>query len=597
MRIPHYLAENKGSELPHSAVWVDTETDQIQIDPLTVKHVLRFGWACYQRTRAAGSWCEPEWFRFTSAVDFWTWLESKARPKLRLFLFAHNWSFDAPVLGMFDILPDRGWRLTKAVIEGPPVIINWRRESTTIAVLDTLNWWRMPLRKVGESVGMPKLEMPALTDSAEEWDTYAKRDVEVIRVAVRGWWSFLAEHDLGGFAPTLAAQALRSYRHRYMADKILIDADADAIALARSALHGGRTEAFRIGNIKGPIECFDVNSMYPAVMASEFYPARLLEVIKNVDHEDLADWITRFCVVARVDIDTKRNRYAHLQGGRLVFPTGRFTESLTTPDIADALAHGEIARIHSVAVYDRSRLFANFVQDFYAHRRKAADAGNHSDSWRFKILMNSLYGKFAQRGERWEVIGEARDNDVMIWVEVNAQTGACRYFRKLSGVEQERIREGESHDSHPAIAAHVTAFGRARLWQLIQQTGRHNVYYVDTDSIYTNKKGAALLADQISPSSLGGIKSEGVFSHMFIYGPKDYVLDGKIVCKGVRSSAVWVSPDEVCQDQWTTLRGSLALGDLSAPRTRRVTKRLARIYQKGAVDDAGIVSPFVLREW
>jgi hypothetical protein len=211
--------------------------------------------------------------------------------------------------------------------------------------------------------------------------------------------------------------------------------------------------------------------------------------------------------------------------------------------------------------------------------------------------MNSLYGKFAQRGERWEVIGEARDNAVMIWVEVNAQTGECRYFRKLSGTEQERIRDGESHDSHPAIAAHVTAYGRAMLWRLMGAAGPANIHYVDTDSLYCNERGSACLTGEVEPSRLGALKLEGTFAHMSIHGPKDYVLDGKVVCKGVRSSAVWIGPDEVCQEQWTSLLGSLALGDLSAPRTRRVTKKLARRYEKGSVDAAGDVSPFVLREW
>jgi hypothetical protein len=487
--------------------------------------------------------------------------------------------------------------MNRAVLESPPVILSWRREKSTLQILDTLNWWRMPLKKIGEAINAPKLEMPGSDSTVAEWDTYCKQDVEIIRNALHEWWRFLADNDLGGFAPTLASQALRSYRHRYMPCKILIDDNAEALALARGALHGGRTEAFRIGKLGGPINCLDVNSMYPAVMASEWYPARLLDVMRSPDHDELAEWCAAYCVVARVDLKLKRPRFAHVHNGRLMFPVGRITECLTTPDLIDALEHGEIERIHSAAVYEREKLFSAFVTDMYAHRMRHAAAGNKAETWRFKILMNSLYGKFAQRGERWEVTGQASDGVIELWVEIDAQTGVVRYFRKLAGSLQERVRDGESHDSHPAIAAHVTAYGRALLWTLLEKAGNANVFYVDTDSLYCSDRGAAKLADRVDSAALGALKLEGRHEQMIIHGAKDYVLDGKVVCKGVRSSAVWVKPNEVVQEQWSTLTGLIRVADLSAPRTRTVTKTLRRVYEKGAVDASGTVSPLTLSDW
>lgn len=597
MRISHYLAANKGCEAPHAAIWVDTETDQIPVDEVTVRHVLRFGWACYQRTRLNGAWTEPEWFRFTNARDFWCWAESKARPKTRLFMFAHNFSFDAPVLGTFEILPERGWKLTRAIIESPPVILGWRREKTTIQMLDTLNWWRMPLAKIGESIGLAKLKMPPLDASAEEWDEYAKRDVEVIRVAMHGWWKFLEAYDLGGFASTLAAQALRSYRHRYMPAKILIDDDTQAIALARSALHGGRTEAFRLGKVRGRVHCVDVNSMYPAVMSRERFPARLVRVFKSPDDDELAEWCVSHCVVALVDLETKRNRFAHVLGDKLIFPTGRFTEALTTPDLADALAHGEVRGCKWAAVYEAEYLFAAFVEEFYRLRMDAKSAGNESDSWRLKILMNSLYGKFAQRGERWEVIGEAPTKDIQQWAQIDFQTRKVRYFRSLSGALQERIREGEAHDSHPAIAAHVTAYGRALLYKFLQDAGKEVCWYVDTDSLYVNDDGFNRLRADLDDKRLGALKHESTYDGMTIFGAKDYIIGGRKVTKGVRANATWVTDHEVSQEQWSTLRGLLRVQDVSAPTTRLISKHLKRDYSKGIVGKTGKISPFVLHEW
>ncbi|HXK37161.1 MAG TPA: DNA polymerase, partial [Candidatus Paceibacterota bacterium] len=232
---------------------------------------------------------------------------------------------------MFRELPKRGWKLGHCVIESPPVILSWRKGTATIMVLDTLNWWRHSLAQIGESVGTPKLVMPKLKASGTVWDRYCRNDVDVIRVAMRRWWAFLHEFDLGGFAPTLASQAFRAWRHRFMSHPVLIDANPSALKLARSSYHGGRTEAFRLGKVQGRVHVLDVNSMYPFVMRDERYPTTLKLHARRPSLSELRRWLTRFCVVARCQIRTSVPRYAIVLDGRLVFPVGRFEATLTTP--------------------------------------------------------------------------------------------------------------------------------------------------------------------------------------------------------------------------------------------------------------------------
>jgi hypothetical protein len=579
------------------ALWTDTETDPLPLSDVETKHRLRFGWACFRRTRKAGDWCKAEWWRYTSAQAFWTRVEAYTRPKTRLYLFAHNWSFDAPVLGAFDILPARGWKLSKVVIESPPVILVFRKGDRSLVLLDTLNWWRMPLRKLGESVGLDKLDMPARDATRAEWDRYAKRDVEVIHRAMMAWWEFLDRYDLGTFGPTLASQAMRAFRHRFMEHPVLIDDNEHALELARDALHGGRTECFRIGKIQGPIHVLDINSMYPAVMRDEEFPSVLRLHARNVSLAELREWLSRYCVVARVRLETDRPRYQLVHEGRLVSPTGRLRLALTTPDLITALDRGELSSIEQAACYDRAPLFRPFVDSIYKLRREAIDRKDPVNGWLLKILMNSLYGKFAQRGERWEPVGVADDNNVAVWRDYDYETGSIRAFRKFSGVLQERFREGESHDSHPAIAAHVTAIARARLWNLIQTAGVGNVLYCDTDSLFLTEQGFSNLRDHCDPARLGALKHEATLAWIVIHGPKDYVTPEKQVLKGIRASAVWTDDVTVQQEKWSSLNGLVRIGDLSGPRTTVVHKRLRRVYTKGTVTKDGTVLPFVLRQW
>jgi hypothetical protein len=464
-------------------------------------------------------------------------------------------------------------------------------------MLDTLNWWRMPLAKIGESLQLPKLSMPKMRASRKEWDRYARNDVEIIRRAILEWLAFLQDYDLGNFGPTLASQAMRAFRHRFMEHKILIDDNPHALSLSRLSLHGGRTEAFRIGKVNGPIYCLDVNSMYPAVMLDHQYPATLRLYARKVTLAELRRWLTCFSVVARVRLYTRRNRYAHVLDGKLVFPIGRLRIALTTPDLTDALKHGEIVGVDEAAVYEHAPLFVKFVQEIYALRREAIKQGATVRVWLLKILLNSLYGKFAQRGETWETIEQDQDLTIASWKELDVESGRVYAYRRFSGQLQLKTVEPEAHDSHPSIAAHITAYARARLWNLIQLAGPKEVYYCDTDSLYVSQRGFRRLRARIDPTRLGALKHEATLRWIRIHGAKDYELPNKRVTKGVKANATWLAPNVVEQEQWSSLTGLLASAELRAPLTRVVHKTLRRIYEKGAVSSSGEVSPLTLSDW
>ena len=590
-RFSHFLKGNLRSEQVHSACWVDTETQERPLSDGGVEHRLVFGWACYQRTRRGGAWLKPEWHRFTSRAGFWAWLESRLRPRTRTFVFAHNWAFDAPVLGVFTDLLARGWMMTGAIIDSPPVIIKLRRDTMTLTLLDTLNWWRVPLKSLGESLSLPKLEMPSRRAGRAAWDRYARRDVEIIHAALHAWWVFLARYDLGGFAPTLASQAFRAFRHRFLSHPILIDDHTEALDLARRSLHGGRVECFRIGRVRGPVYHLDVNSMYPYVMHEHQFPTVLRLCARRVTIKECQTWLETMCVTADCSLRTEEPCYPSWIDNRLCFPVGCFRAVLSTPELRHAIAHGHLVAIHQAAVYERAPIFHRFIAEVYALRQEAAARGDEVNRYLLKILMNSLYGKFAQRGTTWETVGEAEDDDARVWTEIDADTGEITHFRQFAGQQQRRSRATEAFDSHPAIAAHVTAEARMHLWTLATRAGFANVYYCDTDSLMLNKDGARRLEPWIDPSRLGYLKLEARYPRLTLYGPKDYIAGSHRVVKGVRLTAQWIDDNTVVQERWSRLIGMIRSGRLDAPTTHQQQKVLQRTYQKGTVLPSGQVLP------
>ncbi len=594
MRRAHWLRGNHKSEYPHDCVWFDTETVEQRVSPGVVRHVLDFGVAAYRRRLRGNLWSHPKWLRFTTPDEFWEWVFGLRKGKCRLTLFCHSAAFDLPVLDAFALLPAAGWKLKSAVIDSPPVILSWRREGQTLRVLDTLNFWRQKLTVIGETVGLPKLPMPARGASQSTWDTYCRRDVEIIMEACLRWFAFLQAHDLGGFAPTIASQAMRGFRHRFMSARILIDSHPEALALARAAYLGGRVECFRIGKLTGPLTLYDINSQYPHVMSTQRYPTRLMATCRFPDLDEVADYMTRYCVVARCFITTEEPAYPVEHESKLLFPVGEFETVLTTPELAHALARGRVAKIFEVALYESAPIFWDYVHEIYSLRMEAARTGDAVLEWQCKRLLNALYGKFGQRGRVYETVTQSPDLGIGVWTEIDAETGEIRNLREFGGLIQEQKTEGESRDSHPAIAAHVTAHARMALWEWMKRAGKGHVHYVDTDSLLVDASGASRLAPHVDPIRLGKLKEEGVFATGHLYGLKDYRLGEIVRMKGVRTTARWIDTNTVEQEHWSTLVGLLRKGDLSAPIVEQRVKHLRRVYMKGQLQSDGSIQPLRL---
>jgi len=591
-RIPHILKDNKGTQQPNNIIWVDTETKHHLSKDRDQYHFLWFGWACYQRREEGEKWSKPEWFRFTTLEAFWDWVETKTRKKTRLYMFAHNGVFDLPVLGAFSEMPDRGYKLHNAIADCPPLVLVWKKESRTIRFVDTLNIWRMPLSELGNKTGHHKIAMPLPSAPMSDWDAYGKQDVEIIRVAVLDWLTFLRDNDLGGFASTLASQAFNTYRHRFMPTAIFITDRKEALALDRESYVGGRTECNYIGEYHSDFYLVDVHSMYPSVMFAEEYPVKLLGTYDDVTFKEMERWLETKAVVAQVEIETEEPIYPIVYEGKLVFPVGTFWCTLAGPELDYALLNGNIKTLGTANVYVKAKIFESFVAFMYLERRRVFDCGDLVSYWLFKILMNSLYGKFGQRGRRWVNYGTV-DNDIIeTWDEIDAETGKITRWRRFGGLEQTWVDDGESRESFPAIASYVTSYARLKIWQAMKLAGQENWYYCDTDSLLLNQKGFDNIQSLLHESALGMWGLEKRLSRIVLHGPKDYEFDDMKTVKGVKKNAEWLSDNTVRQDMFVGFNGMLNQGNLSYPIVKKIIKTQKRIYTKGIVQPNGKVLPF-----
>ncbi|MBA7657189.1 hypothetical protein ES703_65120 [subsurface metagenome] len=300
-------------------------------------------------------------------------------------------------------------------------------------------------------------------------------------------------------------------------------------------------------------------------------------------------------VTAKVLIETDEPVYG-VKRERLVFPVGRFWAVLTTPELKYALARGHIKQVGDYVVYEQENIFRAYVDTFYKLRQEFKSAGARTYEQLCKYMMNSLYGKFGQKGEEWTKVGECigqPDREEMVLDMKNKRVTRMRY---LLGQVFLMTGVGECFDSFPAIAAHVTAYARLHLWSLMQQAGWGNYFYCDTDSLIVNEKGMQCLKSHIHNTSLGGLKIVEQSSSVIIRGLKDYSIAQKQVIKGIRKNAVCVGNGVYEQEQWSSFRGLLRSGQPEDYVVKTITKHLSRDYTKGTVTPSGVVRPYVFDE-
>ncbi len=659
MRPAHILRKTgKTGGYPRMVISFDTETHP---DPRDVKHAsddrrqcLTLGYAHFsdfgtvgKRTTGRGRYKDAVCY-FKQADEFWDFVESKTQPKMKLTVVGHNAkNFDLSVLKFEMQLRQRGWVIDaeKMTIPDPngPFRIEARKGNRTIVLCDLSNWYGMlPLKKIGMSLKMFKGEVNAADSkywpmngckpNTPDWrdlKKYCKQDSAIVLHAMKVWAEFCEKYDMGPHAMTNAGQALNAYRHRFMPHDIHLHNDGTATDLERNSYLGARTEAFIVGTFKAPnpteFKKLDINSMYPYVMSVNKYPTKLLrtEQGRNIGRDLASATKTSpkvrrsyvrglidagYGVVAEVHIDTTRSTLHEDKAacvpdvfeGKLTYRRGTFNATVTTRELLRAIKRGIIVDVLRIAVYEMEYIFKQWVDEMYKLRKTLEADGNGSYAALVKNLLNSLYGKFGQRNFRWDKSDVPLDGKAGLASFRDLQTGERYHLRKL-GTETQRRSETkiEGQNSFPAIAAHITADARLLINEYREKAGIEFVWYMDTDSLFTNTSGYKKLQEMnvIDQKRLGALKLEEETDYMVINAPKDYTFGTTTKLKGVKGNAVYDAQEGTyTQDKFRSLAGAMRQRDVNRVIISKTKKRIAHTNTKREVLPGGRTRPLVAQD-
>ncbi|GAI31179.1 unnamed protein product, partial [marine sediment metagenome] len=273
--------------------------------------------------------------------------------------------------------------------------------------LDILNWFVEPLAETGERIGVPKLQIDFETCTDEYLNTYCKRDVEIELENFKRFIKFLEANTISRLCYTRGSTAMAAYLFRHYNKRIYIHNNKEAIELERDSYRGGRTECFYLGELKDDdYYIVDVNSLYPFVMRNNLYPVKYEKILSEVTPLALRQSIKDRAAIAKVLIETDEPVYA-VRRERTIFPTGRFWVTLTTAELRYALEHNHVVKVERAVFYEQANIFKSYVDTFYTLRQEFKSAGVAEYVELCKKMLNSLYGKFGQKAEIWEKIGDS----------------------------------------------------------------------------------------------------------------------------------------------------------------------------------------------
>jgi len=558
LRPGHYLSKNTRLYWPRYVTFYDVESDLKQ-DQQGRQFFTPFLWiACHTQWRNDYKEIVSDWQQDQSIDPFWDDLERLTYEKTTRYVVSHHVEPDFVPMQGIEQLQKRGWILGHCYKKRLTMIMRWSKGKKKLLFMNNAQILPGTIKRWGELLEIPKGKMPENRQDLDAWVTYCKRDVEIM---VKSWIAlkgFIQEHNLGGFAITTAGMAMHAFKHRFMDKKVWIHSNEEALKLEREAYHGGRCEALRIGiNQESDYYALDVNGMYAQVEMKYALPVSLLGFYDNRGVRELQLSLQKYAVIALVDVDAHDPVYPAKIGDQLEYPTGMITVALTTGELQYAFEHDEIKAVHCYTVYRQAMLMKEYGEYFSQLKAKYTQEGNWLMRQLCKDFPNMLYGKFGQKGSKSSVIGDC-DPAIFRYCDGYDTVSNERYDLLMAGGKVTKIVETPAAwDTFVAIAAHVTAYARLCLWDLMVKAGLENVYHVATDSLVVNQAGYNRLADRIDTVKVGFLKVEQKGGRLIVYGKNDWELAGQRHLKGVQEKAEWIGENTVINTNWPGLENWL----------------------------------------
>ncbi len=327
---------------------------------------------------------------------------------------------------------------------------------------------------------------------------------------------------------TGASTALKLFTQTFQKE-ILYESPENILEKERNAYYGGRTEVFKkefkTSKDNKYLYYYDINSSYPYAMTKmqPYQYKRNFKINeKEITENQIVDYYLYNSKVEYIGNDkyfipniinrTDKKEIVGMKNNDYNYHWGI--------ELKEAINNNCKITCNEIVEYEGKNLFEEYANYFYNERLKNKKT-NISKAEFYKLLLNSLYGKF---GQKIKPNREICDNQYQVNQILNNKDNKLCSFENFDDFIL--INYSNINDKNRSIgnlirfSSYITATARTNLSIFMRDVGHKNVYYCDTDSCFTTKKPNENL---INESRLGAWKAE---SDNIIYAkflaPKTY---------------------------------------------------------------------------
>ena len=134
----------------------------------------------------------------------------------------------------------------------------------------------------------------------------------------------------------------------------------------------------------------------------------------------------------------------------------------------------------------------------------------------------ALIGKMGSRVPQWTSDAIFEGTELELSKEVDDRYGIGERLT-IGGRSLVSFKKVYGDNAFPALMSRVVSECRMRLWQLMCVAGLQNVYYVDTDSLFTDRDGSDRLRAFVSTGGGWGVRIKQHHYKVTIHGPRQLV--------------------------------------------------------------------------
>lgn len=431
------------------------------------------------------------------------------------------------------------------------------------------------------------------------------------------WW-----RDVGGgpWSATAGGLGMSFVRRRLSPKTVLSHDDDTARGIEERGLYGGRASVWCVApvgrtdpppaqlgptatakqyrRVPGPVELWDVRSMYPTILERELFPVRYVGILERPSPELLASAARDYLLIADVVLDTPAGEYPYRDGETLRFPAGQFRTVLPGPELAAAVAAGHVKDCIRAVTYRPGRPFALAATELKGLRRAAELEGNEIRASFVKMISNAYSGKMAQRKHDWVRRPDVAPwQDWGQWPEDDGPGRPPKWFRAAAGLVWEKVPHRHGGRPLAAVYAFLTSYGRQLMASVRAMLPARSVVSQDTDGLWVVGPGRERFTEVAQALERRGytiVRKLDQPSGIWL-GPRHYWTTGGWVLSGFHAP----SPGLRAGTWSDTYMRLPPLGTSSAPpigieTVTRDNLSLA-IDLDGAADARGWITPRVIR--